>query len=297
MQSNIGQVEPSIQWRRTPSSFLRGKVWTHGVGRSGPLPPPAVPTLPASYLFEPQDCLPAQQVPRSSPLDCDVRTEAAQGAFGKIVRRGTRDLAVLLLLTLQLLCPSQMLLFLHLLSLLLLLLLLHLLLPPTVTLLKHCCSIAVLLFREDSDTQQMFSAYSRRHVVEPPLDLFNLLRVAYLFGCSRGCTPRSPTVLCSSRMWPGASHFSPSAITEGLSSSLSWSASRSPRSALSSSCTYRSLVSSSSVFTDRPSFPLSRRVLSINGVTSSTCVSLSTSFSSFSHVSPAAVISPSFSSF
>ena len=192
------------------------------------------PNTPTSH----RSPLPARQVPRSSPLDCDVRTEAAHGAFGKIVRRGTRDLAVLLLLTLQLLCPSQVLLFLHLLSLLLPLLLQQMLLPPTVTLLKHCSSIAVLLSREDSDIQQMFSAYARLLVVEPPLDLFNLLRVACLFGCSRGCTPRSPTVLCSSRMWPGASHFSPLVITEGLSSSLSCSASRSPRSSLSSSCTY-----------------------------------------------------------
>ena len=65
--------------------------------------------------------------------------------------------------------------------------------------------------------------------------------------------------------------FPPSAHTEGLSTSLSCSASSShcPHSLNTSSCVYRALLSSSypsSVFTDHPSFPLSRQVLSVNGV-------------------------------
>ena len=75
-----------------------------------------------------------------------------------------------------------------LLSLQLLFQLLHLR-TPAVPLLEHWCSIIVLLSQEGPDLQQLFSAVARHLVVEPPLDLFNLLYVTYL------CTPRS-------QMWP-----------------------------------------------------------------------------------------------
>ena len=66
---------------------------------------------------------------------------------------------------------------------------------PAVPLLEHWCSITVLLSQEGCDLQQLFSAVAGHLVVEPPLDLFNLLHVTYL------CTPRS-------QMWPGRWHGS-----------------------------------------------------------------------------------------
>ena len=87
-----------------------------------------------------------------------------------------------LLLTLQMLWSC-------LLSLQLLFRLLHLRTPAS-PLLEHWCSITVLLSQEGSDLQQLFSAVAGHLVVEPPLQLFNLLYVTYL------CTPLSPAVLC-----------------------------------------------------------------------------------------------------
>ena len=97
---------------------------------------------------------------------------------------------VLLLFTvlLQLLLPLQVL-WSCLLSLQLLFRLLHLR-TPAVPLLEHWCSITVLVSQEGSDLQQMFCAVAGLLVVEPPLQLFNLLHVTYL------CTPLSPAVLC-----------------------------------------------------------------------------------------------------